>query len=286
MTPHGIRCMVLAPVAPVKSAIRLAVGAATGALFVREHQRRDSAERLAAALLETLLNAIDATDPLTGAHVRRVARYALILAAAADLDEHTQHEVERIALFHDIGKIHEALFDIIHDDQQLTPDERDAIATHPQRGADVLAPLAAFYPTLGEGVLSHHERWDGTGYPRKLKALEIPFAARVVAIADSFDAITHARRYRAGRSLSDATGLIARGRAAQFDPDLTDLFLSPPVLDDIGRAMREAAAPPQAAASDDRRQGQTENAPDVTFRWRETTPEQPLLAVPPQAPSE
>src|SRR5690348_17427604 len=103
----------------------MAVGAVGGALLIRERQRRLAAERLAAAVLETLLRAIDANDAETGAHVRRVARYALILADAADLDERSQHTVERIALFHDVGKIDAALFDIIHEDSQLTDQERE-----------------------------------------------------------------------------------------------------------------------------------------------------------------
>ena len=100
------------------------------------------AERLGAATLETLLNAIDANDAVTGAHVRRVARYSLILCDALELDEPTCRSVERVALFHDIGKIHEAISDIFHESSKLTPAERRAVMTHPQRGADVLAPLA------------------------------------------------------------------------------------------------------------------------------------------------
>src|SRR5690348_7401510 len=152
----------------------MAVGAVGGALLIRERQRRLAAERLAAAVLETLLRAIDANDADTGAHVRRVARYALILADAADLSEPEQRNVERVALFHDVGKIDEALFDIIHDDAKLTDEEREAIRTHPGRGANVLAPLATFYPELANGVLAHHERWDGKGYPKALEGYNIP----------------------------------------------------------------------------------------------------------------
>src|SRR5471032_2660921 len=132
--------------------IAAAVG---GALSVRERRARQAMERFAGASLETLLNAIEANDPDTGMHVRRVAAYALIIADAAGLDEHEQHAVERVALFHDIGKIHEALFDIVHEHARLTRAERRAIATHPDRGAEVLAPLAGFYPDLPAGVLSH-----------------------------------------------------------------------------------------------------------------------------------
>jgi HD-GYP domain-containing protein (c-di-GMP phosphodiesterase class II) len=249
--------------------VPLMLGVASGALVVHTRQGRRNAERLAAALLETLLNAIDANDPDTGAHVRRVARYAMILADAADLGEHEQRAVERVALFHDIGKIHQALFDIIHEERKLTAEERRAIDTHPRRGADVLAPLAPFYPELGDGVLSHHERWDGTGYPRRLRGEEIPFSARIVAIADSFDAVTHSRRYRSGMSVDRGADVVRDGRGTQFDPDLADLFVCPPVLERVVAVMEDLAAPPAPRrAPKDRRHGRRELAPDVSFRWR------------------
>src|SRR5690242_3215988 len=175
-----------------------ALGAWLAFALRRRHDQR-LGERVAAASLEALLNAIDANDAETGAHVRRVAAYALVLADALHLDEHAQRNVERVALFHDIGKIHEALFDIIHENSNLTAAERRAIATHPRRGAEVLAPLTPFYPELAKGVLSHHERWDGRGYPSGLRGRQIPIAARIVTLADTFDAVSHRRRYRAGR---------------------------------------------------------------------------------------
>jgi HD-GYP domain-containing protein (c-di-GMP phosphodiesterase class II) len=252
----------------------VALSLGTGAVLATERGARKHAERLAAALLETLLNAIDANDPQTGAHVRRVARYALILADAADLDERQQHSVERVALFHDIGKIHEALFDIIHEASALTPAERRAIATHPQRGADVLQPLAPFYPDLPEGVLSHHERWDGKGYPRCLAGDDIPIAARIVAIADTFDAITHRRRYREGGSAADATTVIASGCGSQWDPDLVDLFLCPPVHECVMAALHEHRQARKPSVPDDRRRPQRVTpAPDVRFRWQRSGPE-------------
>src|SRR5690348_3034063 len=216
-----------------RSALAVIAGIATGALLVRERNRRRAAERFAAATLESLLSAIDANDAQTGAHVRRVAAYALVLADAMQLDEHQRKVVEHVALFHDIGKIHEALFDIIHEETNLTPTEWRAIATHPQRGAEVLAPLTPFYPDLAAGVLAHHERWDGTGYPKGVRGDRIPLSARIVMLADTFDAITHNRRYRNGRGVGYAADIIASGRGTQFDPDLVDLMLLPPVLERI-----------------------------------------------------
>ncbi len=244
-----------------------AAGAAAAVLLAQQAKSRQSAERFAAASLETLLNAIDANDSQTGAHVRRVANYALILADAAGLDERDTRTVERVALFHDIGKIHEAMFDIIHDERKLTPAERRAILTHPQRGADVLAPLNGFYPELTQGVLSHHERWNGTGYPRQLKGRRIPLAARVVAIADTFDAITFHRRYSPGRSVEIARDIILEGRGTLFDPELVDLFALPPVFARIVQTEREVAS--WKVPIHQRRTGEEEtHVPDISFRWR------------------
>lgn len=247
----------------------LAVGAAAGALLVRERRHRLATQRFGAAALETLLNAIEANDEETAAHVRRVASYALIVADAAELDRRTRRTVEHVALFHDIGKIDEALFDIIHDHTRLTNEQRRAIATHPQRGAAVLAPLAAFYPELAAGVLAHHERWDGSGYPRGLRGRRIPLPARLVAIVDTFDAITHRRRYQAGRTARAAAEVIAAGRGTQFDPSLVDLFLLPPVFECIVWTMRHARRP---RARSQRRTDRTAWVDDITFRWRSVTP--------------
>lgn len=247
--------------------INAALGAAIGAGFLYQRRFKTNAERLTAATLETLLNAIDANDAQTGGHVRRVATYAHILGKAAGFDEHTLRSIERVALFHDIGKLHEALFDIFHDESKLTPEEWRAVRTHPECGGMVLEPLTAFFPDLGTGVRSHHEKWNGTGYPKRLKGRQIPIAARVVAIADSFDAITHRRRYSAGRSFTEATVAIAEGRATQFDPELVDLFLCPPVLADVERAMREAHSPKRKRRVN-RRKRVNHPAPDIKFRWR------------------
>lgn len=240
-------------------------------LYYREHRERVALERLGAATLESLLDAIDANNPETGAHVRRVAEYALVLACAADLDEKTQRGVERVALFHDIGKLDGAISDIVSEQKKLDAEERRAVMHHPRRGAEVLRPLAAFYPDLPEGVLCHHERWDGNGYPRGLKGENIPVQARVVTIADTFDAITHSRPYSHARTLEAATRIIEEGRGSQFDPDLVDLFLAPPVMSDIDRIMRLANSPKKKHGTR-RRNAVPSSVPDIMFRWRSPSP--------------
>jgi len=247
----------------------VAIGAASGILLARERMIRRAMERLSAGTLETLLNAIDANDAETGAHVRRVAAYAIVLGEEAMLDAHTLRSIERVALFHDIGKIHAALYDIIHDDSVLTPAERREIATHPARGAMVLAPLSRFYPDLAEGVLSHHERWDGTGYPRKLRGKRIPVSARIVTIANTFDVVSHGRPYQRGKSFETAAEVIAKGRGTQFDPALVDLFLLPPVLEGVIAAGRALSKQRKGRPANERRARHDKpGAPDVSFRWR------------------
>ena len=249
------------------------LGAAVGALYLKERRARARIERLGAATLETLLDAIDANNPETGAHVRRVAEYALILASSADVDERMCRSVERIALFHDIGKIDGALTDIINETTKLSPADRRAVMTHPRRGADVLQPLTAFYPDLADGVLSHHERWDGKGYPRHLKGSRIPLAARIVAIADTFDAVTHSRSYSSARSLKAAIRVLVDGRGTQFDPDLVDLFLSPPVMECVSESLHKIKGPKRSAKTRKAEKG-SQGVPDITFRWRTPAGEQ------------
>lgn len=255
---------------------QLVAVAAAGAAALPIAPRDESTHlvtRLAAAVFESLLQAIDANDPETGAHVRRVAICAVILARAADGDDARQCRVQRVALFHDIGKINGALCDVLRLTECLSASERRLIATHADRGAEVLAPLASFYPELPVAVRAHHEWWNGRGYPRRLRGTAIPFEARVVALADVFDALTHQRSYKAALSVARAEELISAGRGTQFDPDLTDLFLSPPVQEEIAAAKlarhaRPRARPRGGARSDPRRQaGPRADTPEISFRW-------------------
>jgi HD-GYP domain-containing protein (c-di-GMP phosphodiesterase class II) len=244
----------------LSTAVGLAVGAA---LVIRTRRKEMRVERLAGALLEVLLNAIEANDPTTGMHLRRTAARALVIADAAGLDDAGKASVERVALFHDIGKLHGALFDIVHNAKKLTDEQRRIILTHPARGANVLAPLAAFYPKLPAGVLAHHERWDGTGYPRGLRGRHIPIEARITAIADTFDAVAQTRPYHRGAGSKAALRVIAEGRGTQFDPELVDLALLPPIARRLAHVHLS-----KHMLHGRRRSHEHEHVPDISFRWR------------------
>ena len=250
----------------------VASGFALGLALIREHRLRARAERFASAALESLLRAIDANDPQTGAHVRRVAEYALIIGDALGVSEAQRRTIELASLFHDVGKIAEAMFDIVHESRKLTATERRALRTHPARGADVLAPIASFHPQLAEAVLAHHERWDGSGYPKGLRGSRIPLTARIVMIADTFDAITQRRRYRGARSTQRAVEIMSAAAGTQFDPDLVQLMLQPPVFEEITRAHRKHAKRGDTIPKRKGRVAKAKQMPDVEIRWRTRTP--------------
>ena len=257
---------------PLSLGAGVASGFALGLALIREHRLRERAERFASAALESLLRAIDANDPQTGAHVRRVAEYALIIGDAMGVSEAQRRTIELASLFHDVGKIAEAMFDIVHEPRKLTAAEHRALRTHPARGADVLAPIASFHPQLAEAVLAHHERWDGSGYPKGLRGERILLAARIVMIADTFDAITQRRRYRGGRSTQRAVEIISAAAGTQFDPDLVQLMLQPPVLEKITRAHRKHAKRGDRIPKRKGRVAKPRRMPDVEIRWRTRTP--------------
>ena len=171
-----------------------------------------------------LTSAIDAKDVYTMGHSERVAQWAVALAQRLGL---TQEEINNLsygARLHDIGKIG-IKEEILNKPQGLTEEEFAHIQAHPQIGADILEPLGFLKESIAI-VRHHHERYDGKGYPVGLKGEDIPFSARIVAIADAWDAMTSRRAYRGALSREEACGEIRRGAGSQFDPYMAEMFLS------------------------------------------------------------
>jgi putative two-component system response regulator len=191
-----------------------------------------SNQRLATALkrlentqdvLIALASAIDAKDPVTEHHCDRVAEQATILAQALGLSDSAIEAVTYGAVLHDVGKIGipEA---VLSKPGDLTASERAEMQRHPVIGDGILRPLH-LGSIVGPIVRGHHERWDGTGYPDGLKGEAIPIGARIVAVVDSHDAMTHDRPYRPALSGDEAREELLRSRGTQFDPEIVDAFL-------------------------------------------------------------
>jgi HD-GYP domain-containing protein (c-di-GMP phosphodiesterase class II) len=173
--------------------------------------------------LEALARAIDARDPYTFEHSARVAAISVILATAMDWPADEVASLRRAGLLHDVGKIGVA-DRILAKISPLTDDEWASIRQHPIIGYDMLKDVPFLQASLA-GIRHHHERWDGEGYPDGLTAEENPAPARIVAVADAFDAMTSDRPYRKGFSFGFAAKTIASESGRQFDPAVVAAFV-------------------------------------------------------------
>lgn len=162
-------------------------------------------------------------DQYTGEHVENTVCFATEIANKLGLCENEIEQVKRASMLHDLGKIGISE-KILLKKSQLTPKEFNHIKKHPQIGADILRPIHSLHGIIPL-VLYHHERWDGSGYPKGLKKDEIPLGARIVAIADVYHALISDRPYRGAFSKEEAKELIKNGSGSQFDPEIVDLFL-------------------------------------------------------------
>lgn len=174
--------------------------------------------------LEALASALDAKDPYTRGHSDRVATYAVELARQFKLPEDQVEAIQHTAILHDIGKIGVS-DELLNRIGRLSNDEFDLIKLHPVIGANILKDFA-YLGAFTAFVRSHHEKYDGSGYPDMLKAEEIPLGARIITLADSFDAMTSDRSYRNKMSLEEALEEVKRCSGTHFDPRLAEVFIS------------------------------------------------------------
>jgi diguanylate cyclase (GGDEF)-like protein/putative nucleotidyltransferase with HDIG domain len=176
------------------------------------------------ATIEALARAIDAKDQTTQMHIRRVQLYATELAKAAGLKDAEIQGVKTAALLHDIGKL-AVPEHILSKPGPLTQEEFQKIRIHPQVGAEIIAAVPFPYP-VAPLILSHHERWDGKGYPQGLAADQIPVGARILTIVDYYDAVTTERPYHKALSSESAVGLLKHESGRALDPKLVPLFIT------------------------------------------------------------
>ncbi|MCH2114010.1 MAG: HD-GYP domain-containing protein [Pirellulales bacterium] len=181
------------------------------------------------SMVRTLVSAIDSRDPYTCGHSERVARYGKRLAEALGFSADAREKIYLTGLLHDIGKI--GVSDaVLNKTGTLTDEEFSEIKRHPDLGWEILRDLEQLEYML-PGVLHHHERFDGKGYPDGLTGTDTPLDGRLLAVVDAFDAMTSDRPYRQGMPLEKAVGILADGAGQQWDPQLVETFIS--ILPDI-----------------------------------------------------
>jgi putative nucleotidyltransferase with HDIG domain len=231
---NGTHPLALAGVA-LASAGLVAAGWAMDAVR-RERESRDVHRRL----VDLLLNALTADDPVTARHSRRVADLSWSLAlATGKLSRDALATLRVAALLHDMGKIDDRFFLIVHSRKRLSDDQRAKIKHHPHLSASILEPLEEMHPGIQHIVSSHHECWDGSGYPCGLVGEGIPLEARIITLADVFDAMTQPRKYKDPMPVEEAIEKLDEGSGRQFDPNLVELIETEPLLSQWTEIARE-----------------------------------------------
>ncbi|ASS67436.1 MULTISPECIES: HD domain-containing phosphohydrolase [unclassified Paenibacillus] len=207
-------------------------------------ERAKMNEQLLQSYFSTLAAALDARDTYTAGHSDRVAGYALMIGRSAGLNAWTLDALHKTALLHDIGKIG-VRDSVLLKEGRLTDEEFDQIKLHTVMGENILRQIepaeamAAFLP----GVRSHHERYDGQGYPDGLSGMDIPMMGRIIAVADAFDAMTSDRPYRRGMPIDRALRILEEGSGTQWDPEYAKLF-----IDAMGGVDQAGASDPDSPA--------------------------------------
>lgn len=202
----------------------------------KAENRRRKVERLSLQMVQTLAGTIDAKDQYTNGHSTRVAEYSKEIAKRIGKTEKEQEDIYYMGLLHDIGKIG-VPDEIINKTSKLTDEEYDVIKKHPSIGADILKNISEM-PDIATGAHWHHERYDGKGYPDQLKGEEIPEVARIIGVADAYDAMTSNRSYRDVLPQDVVRKEIEKGKGTQFDPQFARIMMEM-IDEDVEYRMRE-----------------------------------------------
>jgi putative nucleotidyltransferase with HDIG domain len=212
-------------------------------LGLREVQRVNlELQRMNEELLQLMIKSIEARDPYTSGHSRRVQRYSEIIARGLGLSARDVEQVGKAALLHDLGKIHEKYAPILRKADKLTPDEWSTMQEHPVDGANLVATMSGLKEII-PAIRHHHENWDGSGYPDGLSGDSIPLAARIISFADTIDAMTSERPYRQPLSEAQVRSEIIRCRGRQFDPAITDRLIASSLWVGLFQPQKRSATP-------------------------------------------
>lgn len=235
----------------VRGGALVAAALALPMLGVRQLYKTNVAlEKMNEELLQLMVAAIEARDPYTSGHSQRVARFARVIARAAGVGGKQTERIAVAALLHDVGKIHEEFAPILRKPGRLTDAEFEIMKSHPEKGARLIGKVTHF-ADLVPLVEAHHESWHGRGYPKRSREEEIPFGARVIALADTIDAMSTSRPYREALSPETVRAEIEAESGRQFDPKLCQALLAPAawaeIVREIGIATSEyPVAPPRS----------------------------------------
>lgn len=206
-----------------KSELRLLISVAEQvAVVLSNTDLYNDLESFVINVVKSLVNAIEAKDTYTSGHSERVHRFSLLIADQLDLDEEQKDVLNWAAILHDVGKIG-IPERILNKPARLTDEEFDVIKSHPRQGYDILLPIDQLTASL-PGILHHHERYDGNGYPGGLAGEEIPLLSRIISVADTYDAISSSRAYRSARSGLEAFDIVLESAGTQLDPHIVEAF--------------------------------------------------------------
>lgn len=204
----------------------LTLVAAASLIWVnRLYETNRALSRLSSELLELMVTALEARDPYTSGHSRRVSRMAMEIARVAGLPEREVARIGVAGLLHDVGKIHEKYASILQKPDRLTKDEWLLMKEHPVDGEALVAKVSELHDIL-PAVRHHHEKWDGSGYPDGLRGESIPLMARILTFADTIDAMTSTRPYRRGLTQAEVSAEIEKWSGQQFDPAIAAKLLA------------------------------------------------------------
>lgn len=195
----------------------------TEAQYLKYKQQHDHDNEIIKESIETFTGFIDAKDPYTNGHSNRVAQYTRMIAEEMGYEGEELNRIYYVALLHDCGKIG-VPDNILGKPGRLTDEEFEIIKSHTTHGSEILSHFKSL-PNVNEGARFHHERYDGRGYPEGLKGENIPLIARMICVADSFDAMNSNRVYRKKLTTEDIIKEIEKNKGTQFDPKIADIFL-------------------------------------------------------------
>lgn len=220
------------------------------AASIRKAQLYEKNNKMFINTVEALASAIDTKDPYTYGHSKRVAQFSVAICAELGIPQEETRLVELAALLHDIGKIGTPE-SILHKCEKLRPDEFEKIKAHPIQGAEILSSIEEFNEII-KWIKHHHEWYNGSGYPDRINAGSIPVEARIITIADAYDAMTSNRPYRKAMSSNEALRIMEENTGSQFDPDILQAFTSllfngrvivEPAAAAVSRSFSDAASP-------------------------------------------